>query len=333
MEHMNLLHRDPRRVSIAIATYNRAAEVELTLRGLLSLNTESCPQHEILVIDNNSSDCTREVVMRMAPLFGGRLRYIHEARQGLSHARNRAIEESQYEIVAYLDDDVDVDSGWLTGLCDAFASGDVAGVGGRAYLVYPASRPRWLGDSIEGLLTKVELGPVRRLSGAGEIFGVNMSFLKDWLVRIGGFRTDIGRVGTTLFGGEDDDVLERVAGGGGTILYEPNAVVGHRVPPSRLSRKWFWKRCYWGSVSAARMRPDAEITTYEFIRSAWHVALMSWRTLKAAVRHGPRSAPCFEQALRVATRAGICRGLWGELRRRRPHRGASHVPVPAASAS
>src|SRR5205823_7376230 len=68
-----------------------------------------------------------------------------------------------------------------------------------AYLVYPGPRPRWLGESTEELLTKVELGPRRRPAGVGELYGVNLSFRKDWLLRAGGFRTDIGRIGTTLF--------------------------------------------------------------------------------------------------------------------------------------
>src|SRR3954449_731537 len=146
------------RVSIAIATYNRAGEVEKTLATLARLDTAGCPEHELLVIDNNGTAPTADVVGRMAPLFGGRLRYVREPRQGLSHARNRAIDEARYEVVAYLDDDVDTDPGWLRHLTAAYADGDVAGVGGRAYLVFPGPRPRWLGAAIEGLLTKVELG-------------------------------------------------------------------------------------------------------------------------------------------------------------------------------
>lgn len=305
------------RVSVAIATYNRAAEVEKTLLGLSRLDAKGCPEFEILLIDNNSSDNTREVADRLAPLFGGRLRYVREETQGLSHARNRAIVEARFEIVAYLDDDVDVDPNWLDRLCDAYSSGDVAGVGGRAHLVFPGPKPRWLGDSIEGFLTRVELGPNRRPSGVGELYGVNMSFRKVWLDRIGGFRTDIGRIGNALFGGEDDDVLERVGTLGGLILYEPGAVVGHRVPHSRLTRKWFWKRCYAGGRSVPRLWPDAQVNGYQLLRATWHIALMSWRAALAAFRHGPQSARCFESLLKVATRSGIWLGLIGELRRDR----------------
>ncbi len=318
-------------VTIAIATYNRAGEVEKTLATLTRLDTAGCSEHEVLVVDNNSTDGTAAVVGRMAPLFSGRLRYVREPRQGLSHARNRAIDEARFEVVAYLDDDVDVEPEWLRALCDAYASGDVAGVGGRAYLVFPGPRPRWLGESIDGLLTKVELGPVRRPAGVHELYGVNLSFRRDWLVRAGGFRTDIGRVGTTLFGGEDDDMIGRVVALGGVMLYEPGAAVGHRVPPGRLSQKWFWKRCYWGGVSAPRTWPDRQITGYELLRRTWHVVRTGWRAVWTGLRHGPRSAACFRQVLDVAIRAGTWAGLFRELlcRGRRPSRGRAEQLCPA----
>jgi glucosyl-dolichyl phosphate glucuronosyltransferase len=304
-------------VSIAIPTHNRAAEVEKTLVGLSRLDTTGCPDHEVLVIDNNSTDQTVEVVDRLAPLFDGRLRCVPEQRQGLNHARNRAIQEARYEIVAYLDDDVDVDPKWLWHLSDAYASGHVAGVGGRAYLVYPSPKPAWLGESIEGLLTKVELGPHRRPAGVDELYGVNVSFRKDWLRRAGGFRPDLDRVGTRLTGGGDDDMIRRVIALGGVMLYEPGAVVGHRVPPTRMRRGWFWNRCFWGGSTEPRLWPDEHVTVYQLLRATWHVGRLGWRAFRVGLWRGPRSADCFRQALNVANRSGRWVGLLDELWRRR----------------
>ncbi|MBN9519685.1 glycosyltransferase [bacterium] len=302
-------------VTIAIATHNRAREVEKTLRSLVRLEAGQT-EYEVLLVDNNGTDDTAAVAAGLAPQFEGRLRYVREARPGLSHARNRAIDEARHEVIAYLDDDVDVAPSWLNALRAAYASGDVAGVGGRAYLVYPARRPRWLSDTREALLTRVELGPDRRPSGAGELYGVNLSFRKAWLIRSGGFRTDLGRVGTTLTGGEDCDMLERVASLGGLVLYEPGAVVGHRVPRGRLTRTWFWKRCYWGHVAVPRQWPDHRVCGYELVRSAWHVGLMTYRAVRAGIGHGPHSPECFDQVLDVASRLGTFTGLAREFRHR-----------------
>jgi len=315
-------------VSIAIPTYNRAAEVEKTLVGLSRLDTTACPDHEVLVIDNNSTDGTVAVVDRLAPHFDGRLRCVREQQQGLNHARNRAIRDARYEIVAYLDDDVDVDPKWLWHLSDAYASGDVAGVGGRAYLVYPSPTPAWLGESIAGLLSKVELGPHRRPAGVDELYGVNMSFRKDWLRRAGGFRPDLDRVGTRLTGGGDDDMIRRVIALGGVMLYEPGAVVGHRVPPTRMRRRWFWNRCFWGGVTEPRLWPDERVTAYQLFRATWHVGRLGWPAFRAGLWRGPGSADCFRQALNVASRIGIWMGLLGELWRGRG--GPRHDLNPAA---
>jgi glycosyltransferase involved in cell wall biosynthesis len=318
-------------VSIAIPTYNRAGELEKTLAGLTRLDTAGCPDHEVLVVDNNSTDATREVVRGFASLFGGRLRYAREERQGLNHARNRAIAEAANEIVAYLDDDVDVDARWLRHLSDAYAGGDVAGVGGRAYLVYPGPKPHWLGESLEGYLTKVELGPYRRPVGVQELYGVNLSFRKDWLHRAGGFRPDLDRVGTLLISGGDDEMVARVLALGGRMLYEPGAIVGHRVSPSRLTRKWFWNRCFWGHVGLPRTWPDRQVSGYELVRTTWHIGRSAWRTAWAGLRHGPGSAECFEQLLNTTALSGAWFGLIGELRRRGGHLGKqrNEQPCPA----
>src|SRR5262245_60987260 len=96
-------------ITITIQTYNRADEVRRTLWSLSKIDTRGVPPYEVLVVDNNSDDHTPSVVREFSSAFGSRLRYVSESRQGLSHARNRAITEARYEIVAFLDDDVEVD--------------------------------------------------------------------------------------------------------------------------------------------------------------------------------------------------------------------------------
>ena len=190
-------------ISIAIPTYNRADELRLTLASLSRVQAPSDLPYEVIVVANNCTDHTAVVVQEAMPLFDGRLRCVEEPRLGLSHGRNRAITEARHDIVAFLDDDVEVDPNWLRALTAAYAGGDCAAVGGKAYLIYPAARPQWLGDRLEGYLSKVDHGPRQRPAEPDELFGLNVSFRKDWLDRVGWFRTDQGRVGTRLLGGGD----------------------------------------------------------------------------------------------------------------------------------
>src|SRR5262245_22029298 len=92
------------KVTVAILTYNRA---EVLRQTLTTIADQDFPRdyYEVLVVDNNSRDRTRDVVAEFAsqPLAP---RYILETNQGLDHARNRAIAESRGEIIVFADDDI-----------------------------------------------------------------------------------------------------------------------------------------------------------------------------------------------------------------------------------
>jgi glycosyltransferase involved in cell wall biosynthesis len=301
-------------VSIAIATFNRATELQLTLITLTRLQAHEVDDWEIVVVGNNCSDETANVVASFIPEFEGRLRYVEEFRQGLSHARNRALIEARFEIIAFLDDDVDVDPYWLDALVKTFRAEDCAAVGGRAYLVYPHGRPQWLSEKREGLLSKVEHGTLRRRAMPDELFGVNLSFRREWFERVGNFRIDLGRTGTCLIGDEDVEMLERIAAAGGNLVYEPAALVGHRVAPSRLSRRWFWSRCYWGKWGAARTEANP-ISPLVLLRwSTWLLLRTSGSLWKEAIGHGLQSPEVFYQTTRWASHLGTWVGsilrLW-----------------------
>ncbi len=193
-------------ISVAVATHNRAGELKLTLSSLAGMNSED-QDYEILVIDNASSDQTSEVVHEFLPQFGGRLRYIFEERLGLSHARNRAIAEARHDILGFLDDDVDIEPHWLKRVSEAFESGDFATVGGRAFLAYQVPRPAWLDEVGECLLTKVDLGTARRSAQSDELYGLNLCIRKDWIDRVGSFRTDLGRIGECLLSSEEEELI------------------------------------------------------------------------------------------------------------------------------
>jgi glycosyltransferase involved in cell wall biosynthesis len=296
------------KVSIAIATYNRAGEVARTLDSLARVDARLAEEYELILVANNCTDDTAAVAAARAPEFGGRFRYVEENRQGLSHARNRAIAESRFEIVAFLDDDVEVDGAWLNALVTAFKIEGCAAVGGRAYLIYPEGRPAWLNDTSEGLLTKVECGPERRPADAEELYGVNLSFRREWLDRVGPFRAELGRVGTSLIGDEDVDMLRRVAEAGGRLVYEPAAVVGHRVAPARLRKSWFWSRSYWGNLGATRVIPVDGVTLRSLRRPTYQVARTTCLLFRESWRHGPRSSQTFFQTTRLAGHLGTWAG-------------------------
>ena len=133
---------------------------------------------EILVVDNNSSDQTRQVVEQYMQRCPGRYRYLFEPKQGKSHALNSAIREARGELLAFMDDDVIVEPTWLQNLTSGLHSGEWAGAGGRILPDWMSAVPHWLpiaGSYAAGPLVLFDQGPVaKRLMEPP--FGTNMAF-------------------------------------------------------------------------------------------------------------------------------------------------------------
>src|SRR5574340_52790 len=106
------------KASVIICTYNRA---DLLKESILSVQNQDFPsdQYEIIVVDNNSADDTKDVVTETAKDSPVRIIYVFEGKQGLSHARNTGINNSDGEIIVFTDDDVEAEKSWLRELVAA----------------------------------------------------------------------------------------------------------------------------------------------------------------------------------------------------------------------
>src|SRR5215472_6665284 len=96
------------KISVILCTYNRSRLLQKALGGIAGQALPESDECEILVVDNNSSDQTHDVVKEFCQRYPDRFRYVFEAQQGLSHARNRGISESRGDALVFLDDDVTI---------------------------------------------------------------------------------------------------------------------------------------------------------------------------------------------------------------------------------
>ncbi|MCL5283042.1 MAG: glycosyltransferase family 2 protein [Planctomycetes bacterium] len=277
-------------VSITIQTYNRSTILAETLESLRSLRCPRAVEYEILVVDNNSRDDTQDVLRRYACLLAPRLRSVFESQQGLSHARNRALAEAKGEIVSFLDDDVVVDPGWLEAVCRAFVEYSATVVGGRSYLIYPEppGRPAWLPPHREDMYSRLDHGPDPLVDTDKALFGLNFSVLRQKAIEAHGFDISLGRNGNKLACGEESDLLDRLRRAGGIAVYEPGAVVGHRISPDRLTRKWLLKRAYYGALATERARRSGG-TPSEGARTILGDMLRCWGSVGRALATGAAS--------------------------------------------
>ena len=244
------------KITVILCTYNRAHIISKALESVLTSVLPPALEWEVLTVDNNSKDHTRAAANEFCLRHPGRVRYLFEAQQGLSNARNTGIREARGEIIAFMDDDVTVEPTWLQNLTASLHDGAWAGAGGRVRPSKDFTPPDWLtldGGIMDssGVLALFDVGTV-----AGELkkppFGANMAFRKSMFEKYGGFRPDLGRCGSSLIGNEDTEFGRRLLAAGERLRYEPSAVVYHPVPRERLNKKYFL--AWWFAYGRAMFR-------------------------------------------------------------------------------
>jgi glycosyltransferase involved in cell wall biosynthesis len=246
-------------VSILIPTHNRAAGLAQTLETVRAVRVPAGCAVELLVIANACIDNTGEIVERMAAGFSYPVRVIDEPAVGLSHARNRGIRESRSEILAFLDDDVGLDPGWLEGLLEGFAfptqGKPVEIVAGAVTLWWrDVERPAWLETRSEHLLSCAHYGDqIIELKSPGLAIGANLAFRRSVMEDVGTF-APLGRSGKNIFGGEETEFLDRALKAGHRMFYAPRAALRHLVAPHRIEPAYLSKAAFANGVTRAFMR-------------------------------------------------------------------------------
>ncbi len=229
------------KITAILCTYNRCQSLAEALESAAALKVPEADEWEILVVDNNSTDKTREVVESFCRQYPGRFRYLFEPRQGKSRALNAGIHEAHSDILAFTDDDVTFDPGWLLNLTASLHKGDWAGAAGRILQQGTFTPPRWLSLEERYALAPIALFDLGTQPGdlTEAPFGANMAFRKGMFEKYGGFRTDLGPHPDSLIRSEDSEFSYRLLSAGERLRYEPTAVVYHAIPEARLQKSYF----------------------------------------------------------------------------------------------
>ncbi|HXX24564.1 MAG TPA: glycosyltransferase family A protein [Terriglobia bacterium] len=133
------------RISVILWTYNRCQTLPNALSSVAASNLPESVEWEVLVLDNNSRDQTREVMEDFCRRYPSRIRYLFEPRQEKSHALNAGVREARGQVLAFVDDDVTGEPSWLHNLTAPLKDAQWAGTGGRTLLQRGFSPPPWLG--------------------------------------------------------------------------------------------------------------------------------------------------------------------------------------------
>jgi glycosyltransferase involved in cell wall biosynthesis len=249
-------------ITVLIATYNRSALLGETLDVLAQSHPPGSRSWDVVIIDNNSRDDTRQVVESRQATFPVPLRYLFEARPGRSAALNAARRATTAPLLMYTDDDVQVAPRWLALGADALAEG-WAYVGGPVDPLWEAPRPAWLDPALHGTIAILDYGSSRFVfeDRRRVPLGANMGIRRDLLEQIGGFREDLGRSsGKKILGQEVPDLLARARAIRARGLYLPEMRVEHHVPAARLTKSYFRRWWYGKGVSKATLELGQPVT-------------------------------------------------------------------------
>jgi glycosyltransferase involved in cell wall biosynthesis len=243
------------RLSICVCTYNRAHVLAHCLESLTNLEVPAGCEAEILVIDNNSVDNTKEVVdcySRRSPIA---VFYFYEPQQGLSAARNRAIKEACGDYLGFLDDECVVQTNWLQIVVediDHFAPFIIGGPYIGALL--PGASPKWFKTEYfsYALPKHFKRGYQKEFRASG----CNM-FLHRRVCKTQGFDESFGMNGIELKLGEEVFLQDRFLSdnAGSMVFYEPRIEVIHYILPHKRSLSYCARRemeggaCRWGSAT------------------------------------------------------------------------------------
>jgi len=241
------------KVSVIVSTYSveRFSDV---IRCLNSIEEQTLKPHEVLLVLDPVDSLVkfyRENVKNA--------RIVVSDSFGLSAARNKGIMESSGEILAFIDDDAWAEKDWLEKIARNFRDERVFGVGGKIVPVFDSKRPRWLSEELDWIV-----GCTYKGMKEGEIrnpIGANMAFRREAFEVAGYFRTEIGRYGKKLLGSEEAEFSLRLKKlkPDARIIFEPSAVVYHRVPRSRCKFIYALRRAYYEGFSKAILERDFEL--------------------------------------------------------------------------
>jgi len=225
-------------ISVCICTYNRSKSLRRTLESLARQNNSDLG--EVLIVDNNCTDGTAEVVGSFRERLP--IRLVTESQQGLAHARNRAAAEFRGNVLLFTDDDVRFGTSWLGAYQHAIRSfPDADYFGGRILPDWGERKPRWIKDGplplIDGVLVWFDHGSKSRLIGPTEPppFGASFAIRRRLLEQIGLFRVDLGTGGTGSGRGEETEFLMRARHAGAQGVYVGEALCFHAYDRSRLT--------------------------------------------------------------------------------------------------
>ena len=318
-------------LSVVLSTYNRSGVLRNALETLAVQQTQGI-DYEILVVDNNSTDDTKQVASSFIER-DSRFRYIFEKRQGLSYARNAGIAAAKSDLIVFCDDDVEVSPTWIQKNYEAslqFPDADY--IGGRVLPIWGGPVPSWVRNNMAPFALS-DLGDQPFVVSPRIphcLVGASLAVRRRAFAKAGLFSIETQRVKNIIGSTEDFDWQIKVWAYGGHGVYVPDIVCATEVPRDRLVKSYHrrWHLGH-GKFNAISRRPE-----WDSPRRLLGVPIFMYRQALEAIlgmvkyRFRADSAEAFECQIKLLFYLGFFKQRW------KMHLlGGNHNPSPATQSS
>jgi GT2 family glycosyltransferase len=261
------------KLSVAICTRNRAKSLEATLERFFAQRFAEDYEFELIVVDNDSTDETRQVIERCIEARGDRVKYFFEPRRGVSYTRNKAVSAARGDFIAFTDDDVLVDENWLDEIYREFTKDpSLCLLGGRVLAA---------NDKIQkvALQTSDERKIFEFPDPGTFAIGASMAFRREVFDRIGFFDVRLG-AGKFFASAEEADLFYRALKAGYKVLYAPNVLVYHNHDRVSVDQACRLEYGYGKGCSAYLLKHAFQGDAYAMRMVYWMISKLPSRYLR-----------------------------------------------------
>lgn len=244
--------RNPK-VSVVVCTYNPEMRRHL-LECIDSLRKQTYPVEIICIVDGN-----KDYWMELREELDINKLYNNPQNMGLSYSKNAGVKQAEGDVVAFIDDDAVPEVNWIEKIIEPYENGAVAS-GGILVPLWLEKKPEWFPEEFYWMVGATHKGFPEKKTEIRNTFGSNLSFKKDVFDSVGGFREEYGVKGKGQFQGEETELCDRIRKKYGRgVIYNPDAVVYHKVFKHRIKLSFLIKRAFWQGYSKAIIEKESEI--------------------------------------------------------------------------
>ncbi|MFB6295415.1 MAG: glucosyl-dolichyl phosphate glucuronosyltransferase [Halobacteriales archaeon] len=243
------------RVSVVLCTYSLDAYEHFS-EAAESVLAQTYDDVELVVVVDGNDDLHE----RVREDYGNHesvVVHCNDENRGLSYSRNRGVELASGDVVAFMDDDAVADERWIEELVETYERHDALAAGGRMTPAWVAGEPDFLPPEFYWLIGVTYRGFPEEETEVRNTFSSNLSFRREVFRELGGFRPHMGKQGTNdLQGGETELCARLREEYGEGVMYNPDAVVAHKVFPFRTRAPWMVERAFWQGYSKRMMQTE-----------------------------------------------------------------------------